>query len=131
MKQVHVAVAVVINRDKQILIAQRAGHQHQGGLWEFPGGKVEADETVEAALQRELLEECDIHLHSFEPLLKVRHDYGDKLVVLDTWMCRQFSGQAKGLEGQPIRWVSREKLSEYDFPSANLDIIQALHKSQL
>ncbi|WP_017444421.1 8-oxo-dGTP diphosphatase MutT [Gayadomonas joobiniege] len=128
MKQVHVAVAVVFNRDQQILIAKRADHQHQGGFWEFPGGKVEADENVTTALKRELLEECGIELADCQPLIKISHDYGDKQVILDTWVCRHFSGQASGKEGQPIKWVSLEELYDHQFPPANLEIIQALNK---
>ena len=78
MKRVHVAAAVIRDGSGQILIARRADSQHQGGLWEFPGGKVEADESVETALARELHEELGIVVGAARPLIQVRHDYLDK-----------------------------------------------------
>jgi 8-oxo-dGTP diphosphatase len=125
-KRVHVAVAVITNSDGYVLIAKRPDHAHQGGLWEFPGGKVEAGEHLEAALQRELREELGIELQSCQPLLEIHHDYPDKQVFLDVWTVTSFSGQAYGREQQAIRWVTLETLNEYDFPEANLPILQAL-----
>lgn len=74
MKRVHVAAAVIRGADGSVLIARRADTQHQGGLWEFPGGKVEEGETVQAALARELQEELGIHVTAARPLIKVGHD---------------------------------------------------------
>lgn len=124
--RVHVAVAVITNSDGDILIAKRPDDVHQGGLWEFPGGKVEIDESLEAALKRELYEELGIELQSCQPLLEIHHDYPDKQVFLDVWSVTSFSGQAYGREQQPIRWVALEALKEYDFPEANQPILQAL-----
>ena len=83
----HVAVGVIISPDDRVLIAKRASHQHQGGLWEFPGGKLEAGESVAAALCRELSEELDLLVDQrlLKPLMQVSHDYPDKSVVLDVW----------------------------------------------
>ena len=130
-KQVHVAVAVVIaqhNEHKQVLIAKRNQHQHQGGKWEFPGGKVEQDELVEQALTREMLEECNIQVLSTLPLIKIEHDYGDKHVILDTFIVDRHLGEAKGNEGQEVRWVNIEALNLYTFPEANIRIIQAIEE---
>ena len=124
--RVHVAVAVITNSDGDILIAKRPDDVHQGGLWEFPGGKVEIDESLEAALKRELYEELGIELQSCQPLLEIHHDYPDKQVFLDVWSVTSFSGQAYGREQQPIRWVALEALKEYDFPEANQPVLQAL-----
>lgn len=127
MPLVHVAVAV-ISRDDKVLIARRSDHAHQGGLWEFPGGKVERNETVQQALKRELKEELDIDLNlngNTQPLIRIRHDYGDKAVLLDVWVVTQFTGKAKGAEGQPIKWVKKTELAEYDFPEANKPILAA------
>ena len=129
MKIVHVAVAV-IQRGNDILIAHRPEHVHQGGLWEFPGGKVESGETVQQALQRELYEELGIELdlhRGVQPLLRIRHDYADKSVLLDVWRVTQFKGDAKGVEGQPLRWVDKRSLANYKFPDANKAIISAIN----
>ena len=125
---VHVAVGVVINRERQVLIARRHQNQHQGGLWEFPGGKVGAGETVQQALKRELLEEVNLTVRECAGLLKISHDYGDKQVLLDVWIVHVFSGEATGREGQPVKWASMEALDAHDFPEANQAIITALKK---
>jgi 8-oxo-dGTP diphosphatase len=122
---VHVAAAVVVNSDSEVLISRRAVDAHQGGLWEFPGGKVEAGESVEQALARELLEETGIRVEHARPLIRVHHDYGDKSVLLDVWRVEAFSGEAHGREGQPVKWVRPEQLADYAFPEANLPIIRA------
>jgi 8-oxo-dGTP diphosphatase len=125
-ERVHVAVAVISNGHGEILIAKRPEHVHQGGLWEFPGGKVEAGESLESALARELKEELDIELVACEPLLEVHYDYPDKSVLLDVWRVTAFSGQAWGREQQPIRWVAANSLACYAFPQANQPIVEAL-----
>lgn len=126
---VHVAVGVILGKDDTILIAKRPDDAHQGGLWEFPGGKVESGETVFDALKRELSEELAIQTLSTEPLIKIRHDYGDKTVLLDVHKVTAFTGEPKGNEGQPILWVAPENLSQYEFPAANRPIIKAINLS--
>jgi len=123
---VHVAVGVIVNEEQQVLIARRADHLHQGGLWEFPGGKVESGERVEQALARELHEELGLQVEQTEAFMEVRHDYGDKEVLLDVWLVRGFSGNARGCEGQPIAWVPLSQLEDYTFPAANQPIIESL-----
>jgi 8-oxo-dGTP diphosphatase len=125
VKRVHVAAAVIRGADGRILLARRADQQHQGGLWEFPGGKVEAGETVLAALRRELQEELGITVTSARPLIKVQHDYPDKHILLDVWEVSAFSGEPHGAEGQPLAWVAPRQLPEYQFPAANAPIVQA------
>ncbi|WP_166364389.1 Nudix family hydrolase [Pseudomonas akapageensis] len=125
MKRVHVAAAVIRGQDGRILIARRADTQHQGGLWEFPGGKVEDGEAVELALARELNEELGIVVTSARPLIKVRHDYPDKQVLLDVWEVSSFTGEPHGAEGQPLAWVTARELPNYDFPEANKPIVAA------
>ena len=125
MKRVHVAAAVIRGTDGKILIARRADSQHQGGLWEFPGGKVEAGESVEMALGRELQEELGITVESARPLIKVQHDYPDKQVLLDVWEVASFTGQPHGAEGQPLAWVTQRELADYEFPAANEPIVAA------
>ncbi|MFE8072758.1 Nudix family hydrolase [Marinobacteraceae bacterium S3BR75-40.1] len=127
MHLVHVAVGVVRQADR-VLIARRPDHVHQGGLLEFPGGKVEPDETVPHALQRELREEVaiDASPEHMRPLIQIAHDYGDKRVLLDVWCVDRFQGQARGLEGQPVEWLAVSALQDADFPAANRPIIRAL-----
>ena len=125
MKRVHVAAAVIRGADGKILIARRADTQHQGGLWEFPGGKVEAGESVQAALGRELQEELGITVNTARPLIKVQHDYPDKQVLLDVWEVSSFTGEPHGVEGQPLAWVTPRDLAEYEFPAANQAIVAA------
>lgn len=128
MALVHVAVGVILNADRNVLITRRAQHTHQGGLWEFPGGKVEIGETVIAALTRELREELDIVISRTSALLQVRHDYGDKTVLLDVHVVWEFSGEASGVEDQPLVWVPPKELAQYAFPAANMPIVEAVGK---
>ncbi|MCH8499727.1 MAG: Nudix family hydrolase [Marinobacter sp.] len=130
VKHVHVAVGVVW-RQGRVLIARRPDHLHQGGLLEFPGGKVEAGESVQQALVRELLEETGVQvaLEQLQPLIQVRHDYGDKQVLLDVWQTASSKGEPVGHEGQPVFWLAPEALEDAQFPAANRAIIRALRLS--
>ncbi len=119
------AAAVIVRDDGQILIAERPAHLHQGGLWEFPGGKLEPGESARQALQRELREEIGIEVGSARPLIRVPFDYGDRRVLLDVWRVDAFSGRAHGCEGQPIRWVLPDELAAFTFPAANRPIVTA------
>lgn len=121
----HVAVGVIFDDAGRILIARRPDHLHQGGLWEFPGGKVEVGESVNEALRRELAEELDIRTSHAEPLIKIGHRYPDRSVLLDVWRIDDFAGLARGKEGQEVRWVEPAELKNYDFPAANRPIISA------
>jgi len=122
---VHVAVAAIINND-EVLISLRPDHVHQGGLWEFPGGKVEQGESVEAALIRELKEEIGIEIEHTTPLIRISHNYLDKSVLLDVWRIHSFKGEAHGAEGQQVRWCKINQLNPSDFPQANRAIIKVL-----
>lgn len=121
------AVGVVV-REGRALIARRPEHVHQGGLLEFPGGKVEPDETVQSALVRELAEETGLEISpdTLRPVICIRHNYGDKRVLLDVWRTDQAQGEARGCEGQTIEWVRPDSLRDEDFPAANRPIIRAL-----
>jgi 8-oxo-dGTP diphosphatase len=126
MSALHVAVGVILNDSGKILITKRAPGSHQGGLWEFPGGKVESGESLEQALSRELLEELGVVVGRTSPLLQVEHDYGDKAVLLDVCIVWNFSGRARGQEGQAMAWVVLADLASYEFPVANKPIILAI-----
>ena len=125
MKEVHVAVGVILDARGRILLTRRAADAHQGGLWEFPGGKVEDGEHIADALARELREELGIELGRTSPLIEVRHDYGDKRVFLDVHIVWDHNGEARGLENQPLAWVEADALPQYDFPAANVPIVEA------
>lgn len=126
MPPLRVAVGVILSRDGRILIARRAAHRHQGGLWEFPGGKVEAGETAREALARELREETGILVLDASALLAVSFDYPDRSVCLEVFQVTQYTGEPRGQEGQPLRWVLRSELADYTFPDANQPILEAL-----
>ena len=125
MRRIHVMAAVIRDPAGRILIAKRPDHAHQGGLWEFPGGKLEPGEERVVALMRELREELGITVTQARPLIDIHHDYPDKSIRLDVWRVDAFEGEAHGAEGQPIRWVSPEQLGEYRFPQANAPIVSA------
>ncbi len=122
---IHVAVGVITNSVGEILLAQRPAHLHQGGLWEFPGGKVEAGESVQQALRRELEEEVAITLQQAEPLIRIPYHYPEHSVLLDVWEVERFVGEPRGVEGQPLRWVAPGRLPDYAFPAANRPIVAA------
>lgn len=126
MGALRVAVGVVSDPDGRVLIAQRAAHRHQGGLWEFPGGKIEAGETAFAALVRELHEEVGIRVIAADYWLSVPFEYPDLSVTLDVYRVLRFRGDAAGREGQPLVWVSPPELGSYAFPAANRPILAAL-----
>lgn len=126
---IHV-VAAAIKKDDKILLARRPPHLHQGDKWEFPGGKVETDETAEQALVRELREELNITPTSYRPLITVRHQYVDKNIKLDVWLVEEFEGEAEGKEGQLVIWVRHQDLGQYKFPEANKPVLPTLELPQ-
>ncbi|HCH20800.1 MAG TPA: 8-oxo-dGTP diphosphatase MutT [Cellvibrionales bacterium] len=122
---IHVAVGLVLDNDR-VFVAQRDQNAHQGGLWEFPGGKVDAGETVEAALSRELNEELGIFVDYAEPVMQIKHDYKDKVVLLDVWQIIRYQGEPSGCEGQPVKWLTVNALKAEQFPAANRAIVDWL-----
>ncbi len=128
---IHVVVGVVFNSAGQVLVALRPAHKHMGGLWEFPGGKIETGETPEEALKRELFEEVGIEVQQAYPLLKYDYDYPQQTVSLDVWQVNQFAGEAQGREGQQINWISPKDLLNLPIPIANQTIVQTVIKKLL
>ena len=126
MALVTVAVGILIDDAGRVLVTRRAPDAHQGGLWEFPGGKVESDETLLEALTRELREELGVSVEAAEALMVLEHDYGDKQVRLDVHRVTRWSGEPRGLEGQPLAWQRPEKLRNWTFPAANRPILERL-----
>jgi 8-oxo-dGTP diphosphatase len=110
----------------RILITRRPDHAHQGGLWEFPGGKLESGETPQQGLARELYEELGIRVRKQRPLIRVHHDYGDRHVLLDVHRVTEYEGEPRGREGQPLDWVAPMAMRPELFPAADRPIISAL-----
>ncbi|TDX30257.1 8-oxo-dGTPase [Modicisalibacter xianhensis] len=126
-RRVHVAAAAIFSSDGQeVLLARRPSTVDQGGLWEFPGGKLAPFETGFEALKRELHEELGLSIERAQPLIRVHHEYPDKHILLDVWQVHAFSGEPYGREGQAVRWVPLGELFNYPFPAANLPILRAV-----
>ncbi len=121
----HIAIGIIAGGGK-VFISWRPEDTHQGGKWEFPGGKVKPEETVFEALVRELREELGIEVRTAEPFIKTRHAYVDQTVLLDVWRVTAYSGSPRGSEGQRARWVAPDELRASDFPEANRPILRKL-----
>ncbi|MBZ2189673.1 Nudix family hydrolase [Alcanivorax sp. JB21] len=121
-------VAAIIRHpdDGSILLSQRPAHKHQGGRWEFPGGKVEPGETLDAALARELEEELGLRVTACRPFMTIEHDYPELSVRLCFREVTAFTGVPHGREGQPVHWFAPSQLAELTFPEANRPVVSAL-----
>ena len=128
MKHLKVAVGVILDNENKVLVALRSSTQEHGDLWEFPGGKVEENESFYQALCRELKEEIGVDVERAEPLINLNHQYPNYSVELDTWIVQQFQGTPHGAEGQALKWVSLEELKQLKLPGANWEIVEALQK---
>ncbi|WP_421696169.1 (deoxy)nucleoside triphosphate pyrophosphohydrolase [Aestuariivirga sp.] len=128
MKIVLVAAVALIDKDGRVLLSQRPINKQLGGLWEFPGGKVEAGERPEAALIRELKEELaiDVAEACLAPLTFASHAYDDFHLLMPLYVCRRWKGLVSGAEGQQIAWVRPQKLKDYPMPPADVPLIPHL-----
>jgi 8-oxo-dGTP diphosphatase len=125
-RAIHVVAAAIHDANGAVLVAQRPPHKHQGGLWEFPGGKVEAGESALCALRREIEEEIGIEVLEARPLIRLDHDYLDRRVVLDVWRVLRWSGSPRGREGQPLLWRLPDSLPTLAMPAADAPVVAAL-----
>jgi mutator protein MutT len=121
--------AGLVFRDGKLLITQRPADAHLGGLWEFPGGKREANETFEQCLVRELKEELGIAVEVGEVLQSLTHQYADKTVYLQFFRCRWKEHEPRALGCPAFRWITREGLSQYEFPAADARLLEILRDS--
>jgi A/G-specific adenine glycosylase len=126
-----IGVAVIWNDQKQILIDRRRPGGLLGGLWEFPGGKIELNETVEDCIKREIQEELGIGIEVGKHLLTIDHTYEHLRVTLTVHHCRHLTGEPMALESEEIRWVALDEIDQFPFPQANLQIIAALRQNSV
>ena len=125
MKAIDVAAALIF-RDGRLLITQRHAEAHLGGLWEFPGGKREADESFKDCLVRELREELGVEVEVGELLEEVTHAYPEKTVRLRFFLCHWIKHEPQPLGCAALRWVRREELKDYPFPAADARLLGKL-----
>ncbi|GCA89322.1 8-oxo-dGTP diphosphatase MutT [Microcystis aeruginosa] len=121
-----IGVAVIRDDQDLILIDRRLAKGLLGGFWEFPGGKIEGNETVQECIKREILEEIGIDIAVDSHLITIDHIYSHFRVNLQVYNCRYLSGEARAIECEEIRWVTIQELDNYTFPAANQEIIRAL-----
>ena len=126
---IEVAAAIIQDDTGRYLITQRRRGSHLEGLWEFPGGKREPDESLEACLRRELTEELSATFSVGERLETIRWEYPDRAVVLHFYRCRLDSGVIAPLEDQAMAWVEPARLSDYAFPPADRKLIERLQQA--
>jgi 8-oxo-dGTP diphosphatase len=126
-KQTEVEVsAALIFRNGKLLITQRRANAHLGGLWEFPGGKREADETFEQCLIREIHEEIGAEISVGELFGEVSHDYPEKSVHLKFFICKLLSGEPKPFDCAAVKWVAKAQLADFQFPAADTQLLEKL-----
>ncbi len=128
MKVILVSAVALIDVDGRILLAQRPEGKSMAGLWEFPGGKVEPDETPEVALIRELQEELGINTWEscLAPLTFASHSYDDFHLLMSLFACRKWEGTPQAQEGQTLKWVAGKDLRDYPMPPADIPLIAIL-----
>ena len=125
-----IGVAVIWNQEGKILIDKRRPGGVFGGLWEFPGGKKEPNETIQDCIKREVLEELGIEIVVEEHLITVEHTYTQVKITLDVYNCRYLQGTPQTIECDEFRWVTLDEIDSFTFPKANEQIISAIRKNQ-
>jgi 8-oxo-dGTP diphosphatase len=129
MIHLHVAAGILRNAAGQVLITERLCDGPFDGLWEFPGGKINAAETSAAALRRELREELGIEVTTAEPFMSLSHEYADRTVDLEFFLVNDWDGDPDGLEGQGLRWVNVSQLNEAELLPADAPLVQVLRRT--
>ena len=123
-----VVAAALCDAHGRVLIARRPPLKHMAGRWEFPGGKVDAAESEEQALVRELREELGVEVHRAQFCMRLTHAYPDRSVELSFWVVRDFTGEPRGLDGQQLKWVPAAQLKDQDVLEADAPFIEALQR---
>ncbi|MGB9098435.1 8-oxo-dGTP diphosphatase MutT [Erwinia sp.] len=126
MKQLQVAVGIIRDQNQNIFLARRSASSHMANMWEFPGGKIEAGETPEEALKRELHEETGIEVENAVAYGSGEHGDSNFHVTLHFFIVDRWQGEPYGREGQPQRWVAQRELVAAEFPPANAKIVEQL-----
>ena len=129
MNHFNVAAGILCDSAGRVLIAERIGGGVFDGLWEFPGGKIAADETSIQALSRELAEELGIEVTSCASFMNLRHEYDDRTVTIEFFVVSEWNSDPVGREGQALRWVPRESLDAEELLPADVPVVEALQKN--
>lgn len=124
-KTFRVGCAIIL-RENKILIAQRPEGSHLAGYWEFPGGKCEENETLEACLRREVMEELGVEIHPGRTLTSMVHEYPERILGLHFVFCQWIAGEPQTLECADFRWVLPSELNHFKFPRADESVLKAL-----
>jgi 8-oxo-dGTP diphosphatase len=131
MDFIQVAAGAIRDAQGRILVTRRPDRAHQGGRWEFPGGKLEPGEAVDQALRRELDEELGVRVLAARPLIQVPHDYGDRRILLHVHLVTAYAGEPHPREAQPLAWWHPDEMDPALFPAADRPIITALRLPEL
>ncbi|HKX98221.1 MAG TPA: NUDIX domain-containing protein [Steroidobacteraceae bacterium] len=129
--EIHVVAGAIADADGRVLIAQRPRGRHMAGRWEFPGGKLAAGEEPLAGLKRELSEELGISVRAARPLIRLRHEYPDRRVLLDVWQVTDYEGLPQALDAQALAWAKPDDLPKHDLLEADRAIVTALRLPRL
>lgn len=125
---IEVAAAIIENEHGQLLIARRKQGKSQAFLWEFPGGKIEENESIEDCLKRELLEEMNIHIAPYEPYGESDYAYGDKHIRLIAYRATYVSGEITLVDHDRYEWIHRSELESFEFAPADIPFVRRLSK---
>jgi mutator protein MutT len=129
MKAIEVAAGLVF-RDSKLLITLRRPTDHLGGLWEFPGGKREPDESFENCLKRELLEELGMEVSVHEQIESIVHSYPEKTVLLNFYRCQWVNNEPQPIGCAALAWIRRDELDNYEFPAADARLLEKLKTAE-
>lgn len=123
-----VAAGILCDSEGRVLIAERLGGGPFHGLWEFPGGKINTDETAPQALSRELAEELGIEVTACSSFMNLRHEYDDRVVAIEFFIVSEWNSDPVGREGQELRWVAAESLDADELLPADVPVVEALRQ---
>lgn len=123
-----IGVGIIETEEGKLLIARRPENAMLGGLWEFPGGKQEENESIPETVERELKEELGVEVKAYKELMSLKHTYSHFSITMHAWFCKLIKGEPSPLSSQEVRWVTRDELERYPFPKANKVLTEKLMK---